>query len=82
MRVYFIAVQLEWLPHIQRDYGKMPSRWLGFKESLLKLYNPKSAMFLKEDQKNPAFRQDEKITINEKFESKNLHINFVPIPSL
>ena len=39
-------------------------------------------MLLKEEQKNPAFRQDEKITVNEKFESKNLRINFVPIPFL
>ena len=48
------------------------------KESLFKLCNPKSKMLLKEEQKKPVFRGDEKIRVNEKFESNNLRISFVP----
>jgi len=38
-------------------------------------------MLLKEDQKKPTFRADEKISVNEKFESNNIRVNMVPQPS-
>lgn len=50
-------------------------------EALLKLCNPKSKMLLKEDQKRPKFAPNEKLRVNEKFESNNLRVNMVPVPS-
>ena len=38
-------------------------------------------MLLKEDQKKPKFAPTEKIRVNEKFESNNIRVNMVPIPS-
>ena len=38
-------------------------------------------MLLKEDAKKPVFRPDEKIVVNEKFESNNIRVNMVPMPS-
>lgn len=39
------------------------------KEACLKLCNPKSKMLLKENQKKPNFDKNEKIRVNENFES-------------
>lgn len=50
-------------------------------EGLLKLCNPKSKMLLKENQKVPKFTPEEKIRVNDKFESNNLRVNMVPQPS-
>lgn len=38
-------------------------------------------MLQKEDQKKPSFRPDEKIRVNEKFESNNIRVPMVPQPS-
>ena len=51
------------------------------KDALLKLCSPKLKLLLKEDQKKPQFAQNEKIKVNERFESNNLRVNFVPVPS-
>jgi hypothetical protein len=50
-------------------------------QALMKLCNPKSKMLLKEDQKKPKFAPEEKIRVNDKFESNNLRVNMVPQPT-
>jgi cullin 1 len=50
-------------------------------EALLKLCNPKVKLLMKEDLKTPKFSPDEKIKVNDKFESNNVRVNLVPQPS-
>jgi hypothetical protein len=50
------------------------------KEALLKLCNPKLKMISKEVNK-PTFKPDEKLKLNDKFESNNIRVNMVPVPS-
>lgn len=85
VNVFQAAILCLFNEHDQLTYQELKDRCqLGdqdLKEGLLKLCNPKAKMLLKEDQKKPAFRADEKIVVNEKFESNNIRVNMVPMPS-
>ena len=50
-------------------------------EACLKLCNPKSTMLLKEHKKSPKFLSNEKIKVNENFESNNIRVNMIPVVS-
>ena len=85
MNVFQAAILILYNEHDSLTYQELKDRCQlsdgDLKEALMKLCNPKSRMLLKEDQKKPIFRPDERITVNEKFESNNIRVNMVPQPS-